>query len=69
MRYDVMKIETYWNFFFNDQREKNRPRQNQFSNNRLLIDLLIDLCTQAISSLSICCAIINPAICLTSIVQ
>ena len=35
------------NFFFNDRSEKDR--QNQFSNNRLLIDLLIDLCTQAIS--------------------
>ena len=37
------KSTSVWNLFFNDQREKGRPRQNQFSNNRLLIDLLIDL--------------------------
>ena len=43
MRYDVMKIGIFWNLFVKDRREKSWPRQNQFSNNRLLIDLLIDL--------------------------
>ena len=64
MRYDVMKIEIFLEYFVNDRGEKSQT--NQFSNNRLLIDLLIDLCTQAISR---CCAIINPTIYLTSIVQ
>ena len=38
-----MKIEIFFEYFVNGRREKSRPRQNQFSNNRLLIDLLIDL--------------------------
>ena len=40
---DVMRIEIFLEYFVNDRREKSRPRQTQFSNNRLLIDMLIDL--------------------------
>ena len=59
MRYDVMKIKiVFWNILSTIDAKK--ARQNQFSNNYLLIDLLIDLCTQAISSLYRC-AIILPS--------